>query len=110
MFRHGKFRVIVPDSLFAPMASGFLILIAGMLGIAFHRAWLFASLGPTAFQLGEYPEQKSSRIYNVIAGHMIGLSMGLAALAIFNAWGAPKVLSTHHLTAVRVWASVWRWF
>ena len=32
--------------------------------------------------------------------------MGLAALAIFNAWGAPKVLSTHHLTAVRVWASV----
>lgn len=106
MPKHADYNVIVPDSVFAPAASGGLILIAGLLGLAFHRPWLFASLGPTAFQLAEYPEQKSSRVYNVLVGHYIGLAMGFAAVALMNSWGAPNVLATHDLTAIRIWAAV----
>ena len=109
MFRHGQnseYRVWIPDSVFAPVASASAILVAGLLGLAFHRPWLFASLGPSAFQLAEYPEQKSARAYNTIVGHLSGLAMGFAAVAVLGAWDAPKVLSTHHLTAIRVWASV----
>jgi hypothetical protein len=106
MFRHADYDVLIPDVVFAPLASAFSIVIAGLLGLAFHRPWLFASLGPTAFQLAEYPEQKSARAYNTIVGHFSGLAMGFAAVAMLNAWDAPKVLSTHDLTAVRVWASV----
>lgn len=96
----------VPDSVWAPIASGSLILAAGMLGLAFHRPWLFASLGPTAFQTTEYPELKSSRIYNVFAGHFIAIGMGFAALAIMGAWNTPAVASSHHLAPIRVWTAV----
>jgi hypothetical protein len=89
-----------------PILSGILILAAGLLGIAFHRPWLFSSLGPTAFQTTEYPELKSSRIYNVFAGHFIAIGMGFAALAIMGGWSAPVVASSHHLTLMRVWTAV----
>jgi hypothetical protein len=106
MAQHDKYHVLIPDSIYAPLASGFVILVVGMLGVVFHRPWLFASLGPTAFQLAEYPELKSSRIYNVFVGHSLGLAMGFAAVALMHARGAPKVLMTHNLTLPRVWASV----
>jgi hypothetical protein len=96
----------VPDSLWEPIASGFLILTAGLLGFAFHRPWLFSSLGPTAFQTTEYPELKSSRIYNVFAGHFIAIGMGFAAIAIMGAWTTPGVSSTHYLALTRVWTAV----
>jgi hypothetical protein len=103
---NGNFLRRVPDSLLEPIVSGFLILTAGLLGIAFHRPWLFSSLGPTAFQTTEYPELKSSRIYNVFAGHFIAIGMGFAALAIMGGWAAPGVTSSHHLTLMRVWTAV----
>ncbi len=105
MPRHGKYLVLIPDAIYAPVTTGLLICAVGLLGLWFDRPWLFASLGPTAFQLAEYPEQKSSRIYNVIIGHLAGLSMGFAAVAIMNTWGAPSVLATHHLTRSRVFTS-----
>lgn len=94
------------DTLIEPIASAVLILAAGLIGVAFHRPWLFSSLGPTAFQTTEYPEMKSSRIYNVFAGHFIAIGMGFAALAIMGGWAAPAVASSHHLTLMRVWTAV----
>jgi uncharacterized membrane protein len=96
----------VPDSVWAPIASGSLILAAGLLGLAFRRPWLFASLGPTAFQTTEYPELKSSRIYNVFVGHLVAIGMGFAALAIMGAWNTPAVSSSHYLAPIRVWTAV----
>jgi CBS-domain-containing membrane protein len=106
MPQHAHQSVLISDSIYAPLASGFLILVVGLLGLVFNRPWLFASLGPTAFQLTEYPELKSSRLYNVMAGHYVGLALGFAAVALMHSWGAPKVLATHDLTAVRVWTAV----
>jgi HPP family len=96
----------VPDSVWAPFASGSVILAAGLLGIAFRQPWLFASLGPTAFQVTEYPELRASKIYHVFAGHFLALGMGFAAVAIMGAWNAPPVMSTHHLVWMRVWTCV----
>ncbi len=39
----------IPDLIWAPIASGVLILLVGLLGLAAHQPWLFPSLGPTAF-------------------------------------------------------------
>lgn len=101
-----NFWLGLPDSVAEPIASAILILTAGLLGFAFHRPWLFSSLGPTAFQTTEYPELKSSRIYNVFVGHFIAIGMGFAALAIMGGWSAPAVASTHHLALMRVWTAV----
>jgi len=97
---------LIPDWLFAPISSAMLIAVAGVVGLEFGQPWIFASLGPTAFQLSEYPDHKSARLYNVLVGHGLGLAMGFAALALFNSWNAPKVLATHDLTAIRVWTCV----
>jgi HPP family len=56
--------------------------------------------------MAEYPEQKSARAYNTVVGHLSGLAMGFAAVAILQAWDAPTVLSTHDLSAIRIWVSV----
>jgi CBS-domain-containing membrane protein len=106
MFRHGIHRVTIPDSIYTPLAAGILILIAGLFGLVLGRPLVFASLGPTAFQLAEYPEQRSSRGYNVIVGHLSGLAMGFAAVALLHSWSAPSVLGVHDLTLIRVWTSV----
>ncbi len=58
MFRHGIHRVTIPDSIYTPLAAGILILIAGLFGLALGRPLVFASLGPTAFQLADIPSSE----------------------------------------------------
>lgn len=102
--RRGVVRV--PDLVWAPVASGLLILIVGLLGLAARQPWLFPSLGPTAYMLTQAPGQQSSRFYNVLVGHLVGIAAALFAVSVVGAVNAPPVLPTHHLTAVRVWAAV----
>lgn len=103
---HKLFSYPISDGVWAAVASGSLILVTGLFGIAFGQPWLFASLGPTAFQVTEYPEHRASRVYHVFAGHFLALGMGFAAVALMGAWDAPAVMSTHHLVLVRVWTCV----
>ena len=87
-------RIQVPDLVWAPLAAGSLILVPGLLGLAFHQPWLFPSLGPTAFLQAELPHLPSSRPYNIVVGHLIGLGAGLLAVAALGAAKAPPVLSS----------------
>lgn len=96
----------IPDIVWAPIASGFLMLTVGLLGLAFHQPWLFPSLGPTAFLQAEQPDQKTARFHNTVVGHLCGLAAGLLAVMVLGAATAPPVLATGELTPVRVWASV----
>jgi CBS-domain-containing membrane protein len=96
----------LPDIVWAPLTSAALMLIVGLMGLLAHQPWLFPSLGPTAFLLVETPEQPSARFYNVVVGHLLGVGAGFLAIVLCHANDAPAVLSTHHLTAVRVWATV----
>jgi hypothetical protein len=73
----------------APLSEGALILLVSLTGYFLRQPFIFASLGPTAFELVEAPERRSARAYNVIAGHAIGIAAGFAGLALAHAWQAP---------------------
>jgi HPP family len=96
---------LVPDDLWAPVTGALLIFVVGVLGLVAHRPWIFASLGPTAYLHAENPEHRSSRFYNTVVGHLVALGSGFFALWVLNAWSAPDVMATGHLTMVRVAAS-----
>ena len=95
----------IPDSIWAPVMGGFLILFAGIIGLIAGQPWLFPSLGPTAYLQVETPELKSAHFYNTIVGHYVGITAGLIGIAIFNLWETPSVLVSHELLPVWVGAA-----
>ncbi|BAY43621.1 hypothetical protein SAMD00079811_12010 [Scytonema sp. HK-05] len=96
----------LPDVVWAPLTAGGLMLMVGIIGLLAHQPWLFPSLGPTAFLQVETPGQPTARFYNTVIGHCLGLGAGFLSVALVGAQAAPAVLSTHHLTPIRVWAAV----
>ena len=92
--------------MFAPLGEGGLILAIGAISWAIHAPLLFTSLGPTAYELVEKPESKSSRTYNIIVGHYVGLGAGFLALWILDAWKAPGVTQAGFADSARLWAAV----
>ena len=92
--------------LYASLGEGALILLMGAIALAVRRPLIFASLGPTAYELVEKPLAPSARTYNIIVGHMVGLGAGLFSLWLLAAWNAPKVASTGFVTSARLWAAV----
>jgi len=98
--------VALPDPVFAPIAVAFLTLAVGVPALIFGmQPWLLPSLGPTAFLQAMAPAQPSSRLYNVVVGHVGGLVAGFFAVWLFNAWNEPVVLTDHVLSPPRLAAS-----
>jgi len=56
--------------------GGLLVLLVGGLGYVTGNLWLFPSLGPSIFMLVASPHLKSSSLYNMIVGHLIGIING----------------------------------
>ena len=96
----------IPELVWAPTVAGLLMLIVGAFGLAVHQPLIFPSLGPTAFLQAELPQLPSSRLYNTIVGHLLGMGAGLLAVALLGASTAPSVLATGELTPIRLWAAV----
>jgi hypothetical protein len=93
--RSGGRRALKHVDLFLAAAEeAGLILFAAAIGWALHQPLIFASLGPTAYEIVEKPGTRSARPYNVIVGHLCRVGAGFPALVIFNAWSAPKMLAT----------------
>ncbi len=93
------------DLLWATLGEGGLVLAVAAIGWVTRQPLIFASLGPTAYELVEQPQLRSARIYNVIVGHLVGLGAGFAALYLLNAWAAPQVLTSGVVSAQRLWAA-----
>jgi hypothetical protein len=91
--------------LWVPAVVGGLILAVGGLGWLVGQPWLFASLGPTAYLMAHSPSQASTRPYNVIAGHLVGLCAAFAAVSVLGAGDSPSVFTAHELAGDRVLAS-----
>lgn len=89
----------------SPAESGLLLAICAV-AWAVHQPLIFASLGPTAYELVEQPQMRSARAYNVIVGHFVGLGSGFLALYLLNAWNAPKLSPSGSLSTERMWAVV----
>lgn len=90
----------------ATIAEGGLLLVVGAIGWAAHFPLLFASLGPTAYELIEKPNAPSARTYNILMGHVIAVGGGFVALWILGAWSAPKVATAGFVSSSRLWAAV----
>lgn len=88
------------------IGEGGLILLVGAAGWAAHMPFLFASLGPTAYELVEKPASPSAKGYNIVAGHYCALGAAFLSLWIFKAWNAPKVGSAEFVASPRLWAAV----
>jgi len=93
------------DLLWATLGEGGLVLVLGAIGWATKQPLIFASLGPTAYELVEQPQLRSARSYNIVVGHLIGVGAGFLSIYLFNAWTAPNVLSTGIISTQRLWAT-----
>lgn len=96
----------IPDIVWAPVASGGLILIVGTIALIANQPWLFPSLGPSIFLHIEQPGQPTAKFYNTVVGHLHGIVAAFIAVAVMGAGNAPPVLSTNELTLARVGAAV----
>jgi hypothetical protein len=104
---HQRGPAKLPDTVWAPLVTGTLILIVGIIGLIAGQPWLFPALGPTAFIQAERPDLKSSRFYNVVVGHLCGMVAGILAVLLLGAATAPGLLaSSNGLPPVRMWAAV----
>lgn len=92
------------DLVIAPLAEAALIFIAAIAAWLTQTPLVFASLGPTAFEMIETPKRPSARPYNVIVGHLIGVLSAFLALYLTQAWHTPGVASGS-ISILRVWAA-----
>ena len=92
------------DLFLAPLLEAALLLVIGVAGWASHQPLIFASLGPTAYELIETADRPSAKPYNIIAGNLIALLSALAALLITRAWFVAPV-SASGVPLQRVWAA-----
>lgn len=93
------------DLYIAPLLEAALIAVIGLAAWMSHSPLLFASLGPTAFELIETPERPSARPYNIIVGNIIAIVGAFVALWLTGARSASPV-SSAGLPLLRVWATV----
>lgn len=92
------------DLLIAPVGEGLLILIAALAGWATQQPLVFASLGPTAYELIETPHRRSAEPYSLVVGHLVGVGAGFLALWLTGAWHAAAVSATG-MPLSRVWCT-----
>lgn len=93
------------DLFWATLGEGGLVLALAALGWVTRQPLIFASLGPTAYELVEQPQMRSARSYNIVVGHFIGLGAGFFAIYLLNAWTAPNVLAGGVVSPQRLWAT-----
>lgn len=99
-------RVSIPLTVWVPLASSVAIGLPGLIGFLAHRLILFASLGPTSVMMTQQPLLASTKPYNTIVGHMIGLGSGFFAVWALGIAGQPSVFMEHAVSGPRVCAAV----
>ncbi len=92
------------DILIAPVCEGALITVMALAAWIAHNPLIFASLGPTAYELVETPERPSARPYNIIAGHLIGILAAFLAVFLAHAGQTPPI-GESGISLPRVWAA-----
>jgi len=92
------------DIFWGTLGEGGLILAMAVISWATKQPLIFASLGPTAYEMVEQPRLRSARPYNIIAGHLIGLGSGFLAIWLTHASTEPNVILTGITSTPRLWA------
>jgi hypothetical protein len=100
----GRSPAAAADSVWVPVTSGALILVAGAMTLATGQPWLFAALGPTAVVIAASPGHPTTRFHAIVLGHLTALLCGWVAVLLLGAGDAPSFLGGHGLAVSRVWA------
>ena len=96
----------LPLVIWVPLASGVAIGVPGLIALLTHHLILFASLGPTSVMIAQQPLLASTKPYNSIVGHMIGLGAGFFAVWVLGIAAQPSVFVTHMVSGPRVCAAL----
>jgi CBS-domain-containing membrane protein len=96
----------LPLALWVPLASGVALGVPAVVALLTHHLILFASLGPTSVMIAQQPLLASTKPYNAIAGHMIGLGAGFFAVWALGISAAPSVFVVHMVSGPRVCAAL----
>jgi hypothetical protein len=97
---------LVPEVVWLPLATVLILLVPGLLGLGASRVALFPSLGPTALTQVHMPRHPTSRFYNVVVSHLVGLGSAFLMVALFGLSQQRSVFEVGELTWPRVAASV----
>lgn len=89
-----------------PLASCIAIGVPGLIALLSNQLVLFASLAPTAVMIAQQPRLASTRPYNAIVGHEIGLGAGFFAVWALGIAAQPSVFVVHSLSAPRLEAAL----
>lgn len=81
-------------SVFNLVNSGLSIALVAMLALITQEAFIFPSLGATAFILFHVPLAQPASPRNVLCGHLVGAVMGLVGLYAFGLQDAPSAFLT----------------
>lgn len=89
-----KYSATAVMAVFNLVNSGFSIALVAVLALVTQEAFIFPSLGATAFILFHVPMAQAASPRNVLCGHFIGAVMGLASLYAFGLHDAPSAFLT----------------
>jgi hypothetical protein len=100
----GRSAAAASDSVWVPLASGVLVLVAGAMSLATKQHWLTVGLGPTAIAIASMPGHRTTRFHSVVLGHAVAFALGFLAVVLLGA-GDATIFSAKALPVSRVWAS-----
>jgi CBS-domain-containing membrane protein len=106
MRRLANWIASVPTLLWAPVVSGVLTLAIGLFAFGANHPWLFPSLGPTIFIVAYMPTTRMAQMFNIVAGHGVGIMAGLIGVLATGAAWEPSVAQVASMTPERTWACV----
>ncbi|MCK0162359.1 HPP family protein [Marinobacter sp. S6332] len=75
--------------------GGLSIALVAFIALVTQEAFIFPSLGATAFILFYVPMAQPASPKNTLCGHLIGALMGLLALYLFGLQDSPSAFTTH---------------
>jgi hypothetical protein len=101
----GRSPAAAADSVWVPLASGALVLVAGAMTLATGAPWLFAALGPTAVLVAANPGHPTTRFHTVVLGHVTALLCGWLAVLLMGVGANPTLFGGHTVSVARIWAS-----
>jgi HPP family len=90
----------------SPLTAALVTLVPGILGLISGQLLLFPSLAPSAVLQAHDPHAPSSRPYNVVVSHLVGMVTAYLMVWFFDLSHSPSVFTVGHLSPARVAAAV----
>ncbi|MGQ9683321.1 MAG: HPP family protein [Anaerolineae bacterium] len=96
----------LPTIVWAPVAAGLIVLVAGVLGVAVGYVPVFPGMASSIYLQTAQPESDTARLSHVLGGHSLALFAGLFSVWVTGAAVEPSSASLQALTWARAAAAV----